>query len=221
MNRNKVIKQLDRLIKDQKTHNEVECGKLLATPEAVTVLLPFCYPVTFVDAELRTSSGDVDLIICSDELQAGGQTRRLLYIWELKAPQLSLFCSETKGRASPTKEFYSAENQLIHYHAHVAGSEEDRKKFKIISANDVRIGGIVIGRSQNLVSSQKKVSEGKAKSLAGSARDIRERTLYSQTGLRIMTWDMIIERLRLITVSHRKFKEHRKITIPFNVGPAF
>jgi hypothetical protein len=219
MRKDQIIAKLSRLIEKRKPHNEAECGKILAKPEVATVLLPLGSSMMLIDTELRTSSGDVDLIVCATESLPGGQTCRLLYIWELKAPQHSLFRVETKGRACPTKEFYSAENQLIHYHAHIAGSEEDRKKFKIMSVNDVRIGGIIIGTSRNLVTISKGVSKDKSITLAASARDIRDRTLYRSANLKVMTWDMVIERLQQITASHSRYKKPRRVSITLGAGP--
>jgi len=219
MSKDQVVKELSILIEKRNHHNEIECGKLLANLEAASVLLPFGASMVLVDAELRTSAGDVDLIVCTNESIAGGQTRRRLYVWELKAPQLSLFRIETKGRASPTKEFYSAENQLLQYHAHLAGSEEDRKKYKITSADDVRIGGIIIGTSRTLVTNHQGIEKAKAIRLATSAFEIRERTLYRPSSLKLLTWNMVLSSLQAVTISHTMFKRPRKISIPLNAGP--
>jgi hypothetical protein len=218
MKRDQVVEKLSILIEKRNVHNEIECGKILRNHEAASVLLPRGASMVLVDTELRTSSGDVDLIVCADESIAGEQTRRRLYVWELKAPQLPLFCVKTKGRACPTDDFYSAENQLIHYHASLAGSTEDRR---ILRADDVLIGGIIIGSSRTFVTEHRSVCKAKAIRLAAKALDIRERTLYRPINLRVLTWNMVIDSLKDVTASHMLRRPRKKVSIPLDVGPEF
>jgi hypothetical protein len=220
MTREQIIAELSKLIEVQGQYNEAECGELLKNPEASSVLIPFGASPYFIDAEIRTSAGDVDLIICANESLPGGQSRRLMYVWELKAPQHYLFYIETNGRASPTPEFYSAENQLIHYHAYLAGSEEDRRKSHILSKDDVLIGGIIIGSTQNFVDNRKLIPNDKANMLATSALEIRKRVLYKSECIGVKTWTMVLDSLREITASHTKFPESHDVGIPLDAGPA-
>jgi len=219
MTRDEIIHKLDALVKTEDVHNEVACGELLKDLNAASVLLPLGVQLLLVDSELRTSSGDVDLLVCTEETLAGGQCCRRIYVWELKAPQVSLFRAETNGRAAPTAELYSAENQLIHYYCHIAGSEEDRRKFGVLSADDVRLGGIIIGSSRSFVATSKDLTPDKVQRLAVAARDIRERTLYRYSGIRLLTWDGVLDNLRTITASHVKFEEVEATRIPLNEGP--
>jgi hypothetical protein len=219
MTRQQLTRDLESLIAKTEERNEVECGKLLQNASAAAVLLPLGIKMLFVDAELRTSSGDVDLLVCAEETVAGGTTYRRLYVWELKAPQACLFSVETNGRACPTPDLYSAENQLLHYHAHVADSGADRRKFNILSASDILPGGIIIGTSRTFVKPNSIVSSDEAQRLAETARDIRERALYRHAGIRLLTWDGVVELLRAITASHQRFEQASTASVPLNEGP--
>lgn len=219
MTREQIIRQLTTLISSKGKNNEKECGELLKDSNATSVLLPLGATMLLVDAELRTSSGDVDLLVCSEVPLAGGDSSRRLYVWELKAPQVSLFQVESHGRAAPTKELYSAENQLIHYHRHLAESGEDRRKFQILSPDDVLLGGIIIGTSRTFVKKSDVVADDKAQMLAAAARDIRDRALYRNAGIRLLTWDTVLDNLSKITASHKKFDKAEETSVSMKEGP--
>src|ERR1041384_7559006 len=109
MYRGAIARALSRLIVNRR-HNEVACGRLLEHADGASILLPRVAQMVFANAQLRTGPGNVDLLICADEPIAGGGIARRVFVWELKAPQLSLFRLETRSRAEPTPELYSAEN---------------------------------------------------------------------------------------------------------------
>lgn len=218
MTRKNVIANLGALIKKRRGRNEIECGTVLGEANAASVLLAGGEQMLFVDAELRTSSGDVDLLICAEESVAGGQNCRCVYVWELKAPQLFLFRVETQGRAAPTEDLWKAENQLLHYHSYVAGSQQNRNNFRVLSPNHVRLGGIIIGTNRTFVKRSKEVSPKKARRLAETARDIRQQIFYRPVGIRLLTWDIVTDLLR--GESHRKFEQSEPARIPLTEGPA-
>jgi hypothetical protein len=101
----------------------------------------------------------------------------------------------------------------------LASSEEDRKKFKILSANDVRIGGIIIGTTRTWVVSKKSFPKDKANRLAATARDIRDHIFYGTIHLRLMTWNMVLTDLQAVTASHLRFQKSSKAGIPLGAGP--
>jgi hypothetical protein len=200
MNREEVVAKLTPLVAESSRRTETECGDLLATPSAASLLLPFGVHAIFTSAELRTASGDLDLLIGFEERRPGGSVHRCLTIWELKAPQAYLYKIETKSRACPSPDLLAAENQLMHYHAHVRDDETTRRQFSITHRDDVRIGGIVMGRSDTFVQATGAMSVDDARRLAGVCRDIRQDAFYGQ--LRLNTWDDIIFQLNISTASH-------------------
>lgn len=209
MNREAIAKSLSRLIANR-SQNEVACGKLLQYAEGASVLLPRTAQMVFVDAQLRTAPGNVDLLVCADEPIASGGTARRVFVWELKAPQRSLFRLKTHTRAEPTPELYSAENQLLHYYAFLKGSAADRKMFGVSSDDDVRLGGIVIGTTATFVKRKRGVAPDRAKRLAQSAMEHREQTFYRHPNITLMTWDTVLTNLNVITASHRQFIKGRR-----------
>lgn len=204
MTREEIALRLSDLVQRDDGCYEKECGELLKDKEAASILLQGKQNLVFVDAELLTGSGTVDLLICCQEIQLSGETRRKLIIWELKAPQCCLFKVENTLRACPTQELYSAENQLLHYHAQVRGSQFDRNKFDIISPEDVELGGIIIGRTDKYVyfDHRKNIPPDKAKCLATAAKEVRETNFYGKR-LQLWTWDTVIQSLKMFTANNQ------------------
>lgn len=197
--------------------NEVACGNLLA--QAASVLLPLGGTLIVVDAEMYTSVGNVDLLVAVDETVAGGTVVRRLDVWELKAPQVSAFRVETGGRASPTKELYSAENQLFHYHAQLAGSVEDRRKFGVLAESDVRLGGIIIGTQDSFVKHKPKVATDRGRRLAETARNIRDRLIYQKHAMRLLDWTTVLRWLDETSATHTTFAGASSVPVPLHTGP--
>jgi hypothetical protein len=221
LTREQLIRDLSILVNHQDNQNENECGKILENPEIASVLLPLGVKQIIVDTQLRTSSGDADFLICIEESVASGDIVRRLFVWELKAPQVFLFRTETNGRAGPTKELYSAENQLLHYHKYISGSTEDRTKYKILHPDDVKFGGIIIGKKANFVENKRStLKEDHALRIAETARKIREKMFYEFLGIKLFTWDNIVERLESITLSHQKHEQTKIETISLEEGPS-
>ena len=72
MTRAERVAALKELVAQTGSSNEIACGKLLAHPEAASVLLPLGTTLVLTQAELRTSAGDTDLPIAADEAIPGG-----------------------------------------------------------------------------------------------------------------------------------------------------
>ncbi len=212
MTREEIAIQLSILVEKNGTHNEKECGNLLKKKEAASILLHGNQNLEFISSELRTASGDLDLLVCCKEYHSSGEERRKLIVWELKAPQLYLFTVENTVRASPTSDLYSAENQLLHYHAQLKENQVEKTKFSIISPEDVELGGIIIGRTDKYVQPKKNLSSHEAKGLATIAHNVRENNFYEKR-LKLWTWDQVIFSLNNITANNQLHKSVENMQI--------
>lgn len=184
-------------------HTEPECAECLKN--VAWALLPTLDgTITYVDCEQLCSAGRVDMIVIAEILELGGESRAGAYVWELKAPQIPLFNMETRNQACPSLELFTAENQLLHYHDSVAKSGHLRERWGIVAPDQVRFGGIVIGRDNAIVKCEEKDLV-LAQKLAYQALRIRESVFYRPSGIRIWTWDRVLTILESQTVSHRKF----------------
>ncbi|MCX5842139.1 MAG: hypothetical protein NT022_00035 [Deltaproteobacteria bacterium] len=204
MTKDQIIKALKTAIEVLGTHNESECAGLLL--EVCNILLPTDQGhIQYVDSEQSVYSGRVDLIVYADAVETFGSIRRIIYVWELKAPQLSLFSIDTNSRARPTDHLYDAENQLIHYHDSLCNNSSFLETHKILSAKDVKFGGIIIGRFNNYVE-HRSMNEEKAKNLAEHALRMRQDLFYTPRGIKIWTWDTILMKARLLAQSFTTIK---------------
>ncbi len=199
MTKDKTIQELKTAIEVVGTHNERECACLLG--KLSNILLPTDQGhIQYIDSEQYVYSGRVDLIVYADAMETLGSIRRIVYVWELKAPQLSMFSIDTNSRVRPTDHLYDAENQLIHYHDSLCNNSSFREAHKILSAQDVKFGGIIIGRSYNYVECRG-MDEGKAKNLAEHALRLRQGLFYTPHGIKIWTWDTVLMKADLLAQS--------------------
>jgi len=211
MTREEIANQLSILVKKNDTLNENECGNLLKKKEAASILLQGNQSLVFISAELRSPSGDLDLLIGCEEFHSSGDKKRQLIVWELKAPQKYLFKIENNSRACPTLDLYSAENQLLHYYEQLKGNQVEKTKFAIISPEDVKLGGIIIGREDTYV--QRKLhSPQVALGLAKTAHNVRENNFY-ENRLKLLTWDQVILFLNNFTANNQLHKSVESIPI--------
>lgn len=222
MGRAESASQLLKLMKEE-GRRELKCGEILKRRENIGVLLSEWESfVATRDAELRTPSGDLDMLVVGKETATGGDERNVLYVWELKDPSLPLFEVEAATRAQPTKELYSAENQLLHYFYEVRGSEAERSKYGVVASADVRLGGIVMGRDGEGMwkkKGNKEISSTDAYRVAKVARDVRQEVFYKVSGVRLITWDRIVSRLQSVTQSNVEVTASG--TVDPGIGPAF
>ncbi len=180
------LEDLKALVETTGTHNEVACGELLAEHFAA-VLLPHDEIIVLVDKQYTTESGRTDIVVIGDRIRLDGSEERVAYVWELKAPQVWMFEKETESRVRPSDELYAAENQLLHYHSSLAGSETFRSRWTITRRENVKLGGIIIGTQANFIHCSS-TEHGRIVSLAGMALSVREEAFYKGCGLRLWTW---------------------------------
>jgi hypothetical protein len=196
------LDRLKALVATSGTHTEAECGNVLVE-EFAAVLLPLEEAVVLVDKQYTTESGRVDVVLVADRTTLDGSVERVAYVWELKAPQVTIFERDTASRVRPSPELYSAENQLLHYHSSLAGSDEFRARWRLGRREDVVIGGIVIGTQATFVASSDE-DRPRLSGLARTALGVRDRAFYRACGLRLLTWDQVIQRGPLLTESHMR-----------------
>jgi hypothetical protein len=195
------LEDLRALVATTGTHKEVECGRVLADHFA-TVLLPINETIVFVDKQYRTESGQTDIVVIGGRIRLDGTEERVAYVWELKAPQVWVFVKETNSRTRPSDDLYSAENQLLHYHSTLAGSETFRDRWSIRREN-VRVGGIIIGTRLNFVRCAH-TEHVPMTGLACTTLSTREEAFYKGCDLRLWTWDDVLQVAPLLQQSHRR-----------------
>ena len=185
--------ELQALISDI-DHKEFECKEFLTHARDILVKAT---PSRYIDqeSEYRGHTGDSDYLVVCATLDEAGQECIEAYVWEAKAPQCFLFEPDTRTRVRPTKEFVSAENQLLHYFDELQGSEQFREEFNITHHENIKLGGIIIGSRNRLVKSNS-YSVSQTTRLFRRALNLRKRYLYGQSGIKVMTWDDILDYLK-------------------------
>ena len=185
--------ELRELIEDT-AHNEEQCREYLQHTKYI--LFQEFRVIEFIhfDAEYRLTSGDADVAISGRIREEDGTECKRAYVWELKPPQCAIFKKETNNRFIPTMELIKAENQLLHYYLEAKGSRDFRRTFDITDENDVRLGGIIISTESRKISHSNLAPE-RASILYEKAKRARYE-LYSTAGIRLLTWDRVLEHLR-------------------------
>lgn len=203
---------LEALISDAK-YKELECRAYL---KYVRDLLVDVTTATYmeVEEEYRGHSGNSDYLIVCSAVDAAGIKANKAYLWEVKAPQCFLFEYDTKNRVRPTKEFISAENQLLHYYEESRGSTQFLEEFQITHPDDVKLGGLIIGSNRTRVSGDS-YNDSTLARLYKRALNLRRRYLYGNSGIKVIIWDHFLEYLKkqeARTPSGEVF--HTSISIP-------
>lgn len=187
--------QLRALI-DASTHEEKACQGFLK--DIALHLVPFrVAPEDIIqtgrEESCRTGDSDFSVSVVVDN---GALGRRYAYVWEVKAPQKYLFeLDKAANRLRPSDDLYSAENQLVNYVAELSDSKNFRLKFGLEAITDeVRPGGIIIGRKDRLVRGSAEDAK-KNEGLARFAFATRDAYLWSPAGIRIYTWDWVCAQL--------------------------
>jgi len=191
--KNKVEYSCDnlRILMDDIKNQELACRKYLRI--ARDLLIDVSTAFFFDEAEeYRGHSGDSDYIVICKALDPAGIEANKAYIWEVKAPQCYLFEYDTMNRVRPTKEFISAENQLLHYYEESKGSIQFRDEFKITHPENVKIGGLIIGSKRAWVKSTK-YNENISEKLFKRALELRRMYLYGNSGIKVIIWDHIYD----------------------------
>lgn len=189
----KDIKNLKKHISEKRSR-EKQCANILEDfAYVLTSHLP-SNPV-YIESELTTSAGRLDLIIIVNSPRISGTTRKKVYVWELKAPQLNIYDINTKSRAQPSSSYWEAENQLLHYHYELKSNTNWLTQHSIQTPDDIHLGGIIIGSNTKVFKKKTKtlVSDNKAILMCDTTHRVRES--YLSKDFALLTWDDVLNRL--------------------------
>lgn len=191
---------LKALVYSNDGNKEKECQPFL---EHVPKLLLGQYmskfdSITFTrfERESRLTSGDNDVLQGFSVRDDTGRTVNHLIVWEVKAPQCSPFKITTKNRAAPTSELIEVENQLLHYFHDVKSSSAIKDEFEITNEDNIHIGGIIIGREDNLIvgGNQFTLTDERRLALYRRAKGYREKYFWDPY-IDIKLWDSVLANL--------------------------
>lgn len=179
---------------------EVECQAYLA--HAHPLLAPPLSNVVQVVREQVAMAGRSDYFMLCEVMELA--PRRRLILWEAKAPQLAPFEVSTRNRLIPTRALVEAENQLLYYYDEYRSSGQFLDRYGLRHADDVRLGGIVIGRDDNVVRTREAdgLTRDEIAQLAASALRIRDEHFY-RGRIRLLTWDRVAQLLEPVQEPQR------------------
>ncbi len=181
--------QFEALVQTSDGQTELKCAKYLH--HAAALLVPGTPVKLAVGAEDRNYFGSTDFVVSATLLDDQNNEIECAYIWELKAPQAYLFeYDDNANRCRPTHEFIKAENQLLHYVTQAQSDQLFRQRFGILDYRNVRIGGIIIGRSNDrMLKGAANAAEIRKARLSLS---VRENLFYYAMNFRVLTWDRVL-----------------------------
>jgi len=186
-----IYEEFKALVEYDGGHNEVACGNYLHY--AIEFLLPVTVVERDFEREDRNYFGSSDFVISAKLLDEMSVESRCAYIWEIKAPQCYLLeKDDNRNRFRPTLDLVKAENQLLHYYQEAIDNDDFRRRFGVMDRNNIRLGGIIIGRSDRLA----RVYEERDKSSMDTALKVRKEYLYSSRGIRLFNWDRLLTFIR-------------------------
>lgn len=188
----KIFAEFEALVTTDAEHTEMLCAKYLHY--AAALLLPGTPVQISVGVEDRNYFGSTDYVVSASLLDDRGNQANHAYIWELKSPQSYLFeFDDNKNRCRPTKAFIKAENQLLHYATQAQSDQLFRQRFDVLDFRNIRIGGIIIGRNDRMLRDLEAPQE---MDKAEMALSIRYNLLYYSQGIRVLTWNRVLEFVR-------------------------
>jgi hypothetical protein len=175
------------LIADEE-NREIECQDYLN--HAHVLLVPPMSRVLQVVREQVAMAGRSDYFLLCEVQEVAA--RRRLYLWEAKAPQLAPFNVSTSNRLIPSRALVEAENQLLNYYDEYRGSAQFLDRYELRHSDDVRLGGIIIGRDDNWVQAPagNAMTTEVRNQLAAVALRIRDEHFY-RGRINLLTWDRI------------------------------
>ncbi|MCK4731661.1 MAG: hypothetical protein KAT65_04300 [Methanophagales archaeon] len=183
--------KFESLINDER-NREHDCRQYLQYAKYLLFREEPPIEFVYVETEYRGHSGDSDYVISGKvHVESGFECVRA-YVWELKAPQCFIFKRDTENRLCPSDDLIQAENQLLHYYFELKGSDQFRDDFGVTHPDNVCLGGIIIGCDKTHVRGE--YEEAKKAKLYEKAVKTRL-FLYECAGIRLMTWDRILDQL--------------------------
>lgn len=215
--------RLKALVEDHEQHHEEECRSYL--PFVPRFLVgPDCLSAKIYATEIQGHSGPSDLVVGGTLRSPSGQIENCVYIWELKSPQCAVFCKDTVRRVRPSSELIDAENKLLHHVYDLQDAQVFRDQFQLVGPHSVRIGGMIIGSRRTFVGG---TMPREAADMAGRLAYIsRNEGLYRAAGIRLCTWDDVLEQLEpsrsiimtgdLVSITPMQVKGYQVVTVEFS-----
>lgn len=183
---------LERLVLEQDKHTETECEPYLV--HAAGYLIQATRSSIRAVRQDRNYFGTGDVILIASILNETMQVVDYASIWELKAPQCYLMeFDDSRNRCRPTVDLIKAETQLLHYGHESQNNDAQRSRLKIMDRDRIVLGGIVIGTKDRILRGAQ--SNGDIERAMNSL-NIRTKYFYQPSGIKIVTWDRIVEYLR-------------------------
>lgn len=192
--------QLSRLIAEKKP-NEHKCRDFLKHVHHVLVGAQLIHSTTY-EQEFPTQTGPNDYLICAKVDSGIGTTERIVVVWELKAPQCPMFVTDSQARLKPSKDLFDAENKLFNHYHQLKSNRAMQDQFQLTSDSQIKLGGIIISREDKLVAGIKKSKTVERKFQL--ARSVRQQYVFKPHGMRLLSWDYIVNCLRPQHISGRK-----------------
>ena len=186
-----IYDKFETLVNKEGVHNELECGGYLH--HAIDFLLPSTAIERNFVREDRNFFGSSDFVISARIIDDASADVQCAYIWELKAPQCYLLeKDENRNRFRPTLDLVKAENQLLHYYQEAIDNDGFRQRFRVMDRGNIRLGGIIIGRSDKIARS----FEDRDKTNMETALKVRKEYFYASRGIRLFNWDRLLTFIR-------------------------
>jgi hypothetical protein len=179
-----------RVLMQGAAQREVECQAFLQY--ANFLLAPPLSRVVQVVREQVAMTGRSDYFLLYEVTEVN--LRRKLVLWEAKAPQLAPFEIVTQNRLIPSRALVEAENQLLYYFDEYRSNGQFLDRYELRHPDDVKLGGIIIGRDDNQVRRKgtNTISNEALLQLASSAYRIRDEHFY-RGRIRLHSWDRIVQ----------------------------
>lgn len=194
------IKQLNELIAEE-ARNEHKCRDYLKHVHHVLVDAQLIHSTT-AEQEFPTQTGPNDYLIRAKVDSGIGTTENIIVVWELKAPQCLMFETDSKVRLKPSKDLVDAENKLFNHYHQLKGNRAIKEQFQLTSDSQIRMGGIIISREDKLAPGIKKSTT--AEQNFRLAHTVRQQYIYKQNGMRLLSWDYILNCLQPQKISGEK-----------------
>lgn len=185
--------EFEQLVMTNDRQTELACGNYLH--HALSFLLPQTPIYVSAERENRNYFGSSDFVVSATLRNDRRDDEKYAFIWELKAPQAYLMePDDNQNRCRPTADLIKAENQLLHYAAQAAGDEMFRRRFDIMHPQNIRPGGIIIGRRSDRMLRGAAADNGIVQ--ARTSLQVRDQYFYQAYNIRVLTWDRILDVVR-------------------------
>jgi hypothetical protein len=184
--------KLEKLVLEQDKHTERECEPYLAYAAGFLVQgTPAAIKAVRQD---KNYFGASDVILVASVLNEMMQLMDYASIWELKAPQCYLMeFDDNQNRCRPTIDLIKAENQLLHFGHESQNNDAQRARLDIMDRDRIKLGGIVIGTKDRILRGARNNGDIER---AVNSLNIRAKYFYQPHGIKVVTWDRILEYLR-------------------------